>query len=465
MKLKRIFALAAITALAVPAMLGAAPKYVFYFIGDGMGLGHISCAEAYNRTVLGNDKNLFMLQFPVVSMATSHSASSPITDSAAGGTALATGHKTNNGMIGVTPDTTAVESIAAKLFKKGWGVGIVTSAAPDDATPGSFYAHQPKRSMYYEIGKDMASCGYEFVGGANLRGTKDKAGKPTDLLKYFAENNVSIVRGTDALKDVSTRRVLLLNTDTIEPNSIGYTIDSIPGAMTLTDMTRACLNHLLKTSPEHFFMMVESSNIDHAAHSNDGGAVIKEIISFQDAIKVAYDFYMKHPKETLIVISADHNTGGMSLSNTHLHYTARLKTIDSQRISKDEFSTWCNALLKQRKYTTWEEMKKELSDKLGLWSSVRPTKKQTEYIKDMFDKTFRQRNASKTHKTLYNTSNEFVEAVFNTFNDLAGVGFTSESHAGDFVPVISIGVDSRRFHGMHDNTDLPKMILDIATGK
>lgn len=465
MKLKRILTLAAAAAFAVPAMLGAAPKYVFYFIGDGMGLGHLSCAEAYNHGVLGNDKKLFMLQFPVVSMATSYSASSPITDSAAGGTALATGHKTNNGMLGVTPDSVAVESIAARLFKQGWGVGIVTSAAPDDATPGAFYAHQPRRSMYYEIGKDMASCGYEFIGGANLRGTKGKDGKPTDLLRYFADNNVSIVRGTDALKDVNTRRVLLLNTDSTELNSIGYTIDSIAGAMTLTDMTKACLNHLQKTSPDRFFMMIESSNIDHAAHSNDGGAIIKEIMSFQDAIKVAYDFYMKHPKETLILISADHNTGGMSLANTHLHYAANLKVIDSQRISKDEFSGWCNSLLKQRKYTTWEEMKKELGDKLGLWTTVQPTKKQTEYIKDTFDKTFRQRNASKTHKTLYNTSNEFVEAVFDTFNDLAGIGFTAESHSGDFVPVISIGAESRRFHGLHDNTDLPKMIYDIVSGK
>ena len=126
-------------------------KYIFYFIGDGMGLNPISVTEAFNRSVLGNDTPLLMLQFPVTSYATSHSASSDVTDSAAGGTALATGHKTRNGMVGMDADSVPVQSIASKLFNQGWGVGLVTTGAPDDATPASFYAHQPNRGMYYEI--------------------------------------------------------------------------------------------------------------------------------------------------------------------------------------------------------------------------------------------------------------------------------------------------------------------------
>ena len=173
-------------AAGIPAMTaGDAPKYVFYFIGDGMGLGHVMSTEAYNRTVLGNSDPIVMLRFPVTSVATSHSASSPVTDSAAAGTALATGYKTNNGMLGVTPDTTAVQSIAADLFGDGWGVGIVTSVPPDDATPGAFYAHQPKRSMFYEIGREAATCGYEFIGGSNLRGLKDKKGNSTELFIFL----------------------------------------------------------------------------------------------------------------------------------------------------------------------------------------------------------------------------------------------------------------------------------------
>ena len=145
----------------------ASPKYVFYFIGDGMGMGHVMAAQSYNREVLKSDDLLLMMQFPVVSMLTTYSASSRVTDSAAAGTALATGSKTNNGMLGVTPDTVPVTSVARHLKDAGWGVGIVTTVAPDDATPGAFYAHQPSRSMAYEIDKEMAKSGYEFVQGRN----------------------------------------------------------------------------------------------------------------------------------------------------------------------------------------------------------------------------------------------------------------------------------------------------------
>ena len=117
-----------------------APKYIFYFIGDGMGMAQVLSAQVYNRTVLGNTDPILMMQFPVASQVTTHSASSPVTDSAAAGTALATGHKTDNGMLGVTPDTVAVTSIAKELFDRGYGVALVTSVPPDDATPGAFYA-------------------------------------------------------------------------------------------------------------------------------------------------------------------------------------------------------------------------------------------------------------------------------------------------------------------------------------
>ena len=134
--------------LAVACVVSAAtPKYVFYFIGDGMGMGHVMAAQSYNREALKNNESILMMQFPVVSMVTTYSASGRVTDSAAAGTALSTGYKTNNGMLGVTPDSVPVTSVARYLKDAGWGIGVVTTVAPDDATPGAFYAHQPSRSM------------------------------------------------------------------------------------------------------------------------------------------------------------------------------------------------------------------------------------------------------------------------------------------------------------------------------
>ena len=154
------------------------PKYIFYFIGDGMGLSPVLVAETYNQTVLGNKENpLLMLQFPVASVATSYSASHTITDSAAGGTALATGHKTKNGMLGVDADTVPVKSIAYELKEKGYGIAIATSVAPDDATPGAFYTNVDHRNKFYDITKDMAKSDFDMFAGGKLRGTAPK-GEP-----------------------------------------------------------------------------------------------------------------------------------------------------------------------------------------------------------------------------------------------------------------------------------------------
>lgn len=444
------------------ALFAAQPKYIFYYIGDGMGMGQVMGAEAYNRTVLGNNDNLLMMQFPVASVATTYSASSPVTDSAAAGTALAAGTKTRNGMLGVTLDTTAVTSIAKTLFDDGYGVGLVTSVYPDDATPGAFYTHVPSRSMYYEIGKDAASCGYDFIGGSNLRGIRDKKTKqPTDLMQIFAENNVRVIRGAEGMDTITSRRVLMLSPDSVRISNIGFTIDSIPGALTLPVMTEACLKHLQRNGRDRFFMMVEGGNIDHAGHANDGGTVIKEVLNFQEALKVAYDFYLAHPDETLIVVTADHETGGMGLANNSVGYNLRLNYYDYQKISKDEFSDYCRSLLNTRRIYTWDDMKEYLTEKLGFWTHVPVTEEQTEMLKELYERCIVRREGVDT-KTLYNNFSEFAVKVFNVLDSVTGLGWTTGGHTGGLVPVYAIGVGAEKFASFNDNTDIPKIIMQIV---
>lgn len=456
--------LSAVTALALTGSVFAnSPKYIFYYIGDGMGMGQVMGAEAYNRTVLGNTDNLLMMQFPVSSVATTYSASSPVTDSAAAGTALATGNKTRNGMLGVTPDTTAVTSIAKTLFDDGYGVGIVTSVNPDDATPGAFYTHVPSRRMYYEIGKDAASCGYDFIGGSKLRGLKDKQGNKTDLLDIFAENNVSIIRGTAGMDTITSRRMLMLS-PLDDHSDIGYTIDSIPGALTLPVMTESCLKHLERNGRDRFFMMVEGGNIDHAAHANDGGTVIKEVLNFNEALKIAYDFYLAHPEETLIVVTADHETGGMGLANNAVGYNLHLNYYDYQKISKDDFSDFCHMLAKTRRVYTWDDMKEFLEDKLGFWKNVPVTEEQTETLKEMFERCIVRREGT-DRKTLYNSFDEFTDKVYSVLDGVTGLGWTTGGHTGGLVPVYAVGVGAEKFSSFNDNTDIPKIIMEIVNGK
>jgi alkaline phosphatase len=440
---------------------GSELKYIFYFIGDGMGFGHVMSTQAYLRTVAGDQDGLLMTRFPVTSAAMTFSASSPVTDSAAAGTALSTGHKTRNGMLGTAPDTTSVVSMARILKDDGWGVGVCTSVAPDDATPGAFYAHVPARSMYYEIGKDAAASGYDFIAGAGLRGTTDKSGRKTDLLDVLDKSGYSVVRGAEGLKHAKTDKIMLLNTDSVRTWNVGFTIDSFPDVLTLPVITQACLDHLLKNSPDRFFMMVEGGNIDHAAHANDAGGVIKEIINFNEAIQIAYDFYLKHPDETLIVITADHDTGGMAAGNPHLHYDLQLKYIDYQKMSKDNFSDICKAMLRSRRNYTWDEMKEMLTANFGFWKQVPVTEGQEKALYEKFDASFNKRDAA-DQKTLYNNFNAFAVEVFKVLDTVTGIGWTTTSHTGNMVPVYAVGVDAGRFANLNNNIDIPAKIMSIA---
>lgn len=460
--MKRIF----ITFFAILCVAAAsfsqsgAPKYVFYFIGDGMGMGHVMTAECYNRTVRGDSSHITMVNFPVASVATTYSYSSPVTDSAAAGTALASGVKTVNGMLGMTPDSAAVRSIAADLHDMNWGVGIVTSVAIDDATPGAFYASQPTRHNYYEIGCQAALSGYEFLAGAGLRGTKTKTGESSGLYELLEANNVAVIRGIHGIDTVNSRRIMLLSTDTLRTNNIGYTIDSVKGALTLPLMTQACLRHLEKQSPDHFFMMVEGGNIDHAGHGNDAATVVKEILNFQEAIDIAVAFYNSHPDETLIVVTADHDTGGLALGNTAVGYDAHLQHFDSQKISKSAFADFCKGLLKSRRIVEWDDMKEYLTRNFGLYTSVNVSPAQDEELKTAFDTTFKARNSA-DKKTLYDSFNEFEQTVFDILNSATGIGWTSTAHTGGFVPVYALGVGAEKFASVNDNTQISRKILSI----
>lgn len=430
------------------------PRYIFYLIGDGMGLGHTIAANYYNCTVRGATEPLLMMQFPHVGLVTTYSQSDIITDSSAAGTALSTGHKTANGIVGLAPDSiTPLQSIASYLKGEGWGVGILSSLSLDDATPAAFYAHQKKRGMYYEIACDGAASGYDFLGGANIKGMRDK--KENILRKLYRKNGYTILTDPLAPIPADASKVLFLSPQ--GHSDIGYTLDSITGAVKLADMSRMALAHLSKQSPKHFFLMIEGGNIDHAAHANDAGTTIKEIVAFQDAIRVAYDFYLAHPRETLIVVTSDHDTGGLAISG----HRVDLSVIDSQRMSKDTFSDYCKKLAKSGEDISWSEMKSFLTEKFGLYKSVRVNAEQNKLLKEAFEKTYVSRQ-SNDEKGLYNTFNEFVIAVFDVLNYRAGVGFVNRSHTANPVAVYAIGCGAELFNGVMDNTDIPSRIHSLT---
>lgn len=438
----------------------AAPKYLFYFIGDGMGMGQVMAADTYRRIALGCDTPLVMMQFPYSGILTTYSASSTVTDSAAAGTALATGHKTNNGVLGLNADSVAVNSIASILHDQGWGVGLVTSVAPDDATPGAFYAHVPNRGMYYEIGRQAADSGYEFIAGSCWRGATDKAGNPTDLLEYISSKGVDLV--TDVAKAGSSdkKRVFLYSDNPFNSSNVGFTIDSIPGALTLPEMTEAAIEHLMKVSPDKFFMMVEGGNIDHVGHGNDGATVAVEVVNFDRALGKAYEFYKQHPEETVIIVTADHETGGMSIGNGHVGYTSHTEYIPYQRMSKDMFSRQGEELLKKG-IPSWEEVKQFTAERTGLWSRVPVSEKQEKKLRALYDKAVEGNEKQSEEKTLYASYSALASEIFKVLNTNQGFGWTTGAHTGNPVPVYAIGKGMEQFAKWLDNTQIAPALLEL----
>ncbi len=238
-------------------------------------------------------------------------------------------------------------------------------------------------------------------------------------------------------------------------------MDSISGILTLPQIASTCLAHLEKTSPDKFFMMVEGGNIDHALHANDGGAAIIEILNFNEALEVAFDFYRQHPDETLIVVTADHDTGGLALSHPNPVIPDQLKYVKYQKISKEEFSAYCKGLLKSRMNYTWDDMKDYLTENLGLFTHVPVSAQNEENLKQLFDRTFELRN-TEDQKTLYANFNAFAVDVFRVFNDACGLKYTTTSHSGNPVPVFAVGVGSDLFKGFNNNSNLPGLIRKAA---
>lgn len=452
--------ISAILLLVAVSLSAQQAKYIFYFIGDGMGPGQVMMADTYKRKALGDSLPLTMILLPVHSLQTTYSASSPVTDSAAAGTALATGVKTKNSMLGMNADSIAVNSIARYLHDNGYGVALMTNSAADDATPGAFYAHVTNRRQHYEIGRQAAESGFELITGAALRGL-EKDGRATDLADYIASQGVELLTDPEAVAASDSRRIILTPKSSLWNWDMGYYVDNNEGQMTVDEMTVTAIRHLSRHTPDRFFMMVECGSIDHASHANDGGAVVKEVLAFDKAIETALDFYRSHPDETLIVITADHETGGMTVGNNHTGYSARPEYLVPQKISKEIFSQYCDDLMNADKKPDWAEMKEYLSENLGLFSVTPISERRENRLKDVFNATFVDGQARR-QETLYSNFNQFAVEVFEMLNEKAGIGWTSLAHTGNFVPLFAIGAGAELFTGLNDNTDVPMKILKAA---
>ncbi len=443
----------------------AQAKYIFYFIGDGMGTNQVLASEMYLAELEGRigRKPLLMTQFPNSGQVATFSASNGITDSAAAGTCLATGTKTNNGTLGLSPAQDTLRSVAEILQQQGYGIGIMTTVAIDHATPAAFYAKVPDRNMYYEIGTQLAYTDFDFFGGAGFHKPVNKHNKKTpNLYDLCEEQGYTFAHGyADAQTKMNAPKLILTQTTdgidrTKQAGSLPYAIDRQEDALTLRQIVSTAIPYLSQKH-DRFFMMVEGGMIDYACHGQDGATAIGETLDMDAALEEAYNFYLAHPDETLIVVTADHETGGMAMGNGG--YVLNLQVLQHQHCSSWILSDQLSSLFKDNT-PTWEMVKDLLTQQLGFYTSVELTDEEDARLHDLYNKAVAHKDGKV--KTLYKTMNELGSTAIALLNKKAHLGWTSYDHTAHAVPVFAVGVGAERFTGWHDNTEIAPFILKAA---
>lgn len=442
-------------------------KYVFYFIGDGMGVNQVNGTEMY-RAELQNGRigvePLLFTSFPVATMASTFSATNSVTDSAAAGTALSTGEKTYNSAIGMDEQKQPLQTVAEKAKKAGKKVGIATSVSVDHATPAAFYAHQPNRSMYYEIATDLPKADFDFYAGSGFlkpTTTADKKEVPS-IFPMFEEAGYTLARGYNdfKVKAPKAQKMILIQEEGANASCLPYAIDRKEGDLTLAQITESAIEFLTKGKNKGFFLMVEGGKIDWACHANDAATVFNEVVDMDEAIKVAYAFYKKHPKETLIVITADHETGGIVLGNGK--YELNLKALQYQKNSTDVLSAQISELRKAKNnQVSWEDMKSFLADKMGFWKELPVSWEQEKKLRDEFEKSFVKHKVD-FEESLYSKNEPMAARAKEVMDEIAMVSWASGSHSAGYVPVFAIGAGSQLFGEKIDNTEIAKRIAKAA---
>ena len=367
-------------------------------------------------------------------------------------------------IIGMDDQKNVIQTVAERAKKAGRKVGVTTSVSVDHATPAAFYAHQPNRNMYYEIALDLPKANFDFyAGGGFLKPTTtaDKKEAPS-IFPIFEEAGYTVARGYNDYKAKAAKaeKMILIQEEGANPSCLPYAIDRKEGDLTLAQITESAIDFLTKDNKKGFFLMVEGGKIDWACHANDAATVFNEVKDMDNAIKVAYEFYKKHPKETLIVVTADHETGGIVLGTGK--YELNLKALQHQKHSADGLSQRISELRKSKgNKVTWEDMKTFLGEEMGFWKQFPISWEQEKKLRDEFEKSF-VKNKVVFAESMYSKSEPMAARAKEVMDEIAMVGWVSGGHSAGYVPVFAIGAGSQLFGEKIDNTEIPKRIAKAA---
>ena len=477
------------------------PKYVFLFIGDGMSYPQVQLTNYYlsasqgqnagtvtvegeEKTKLDSKNNLTMMSFPIAGSAQTYDSTSFAPDSASTATSIATGKKTWSGSINVSEDfTQTYETIAEKLkAQKDMKIGILSTVNLNHATPAAFYAHQASRSSYYDIGLEMIDSGFDYFAGGGLLQPTGKEKDKEDLYALAEAAGYKVVQTqaeAEALK-AEDGKVIAIDEHLADSSAMSYELDRAEEEWALADYVEKGIEVL--DNDNGFFMMVEGGKIDWACHANDAASTITDTIALDNAVEKAVEFYNEHPEETLIIVTGDHETGGLTIGFAGTDYDTFLKNFENQKISYAKYDSDYVSGYKENK-TDFETVMKDVTELFGLQAPA-GTGSETTQQKDSADqhpesdndgalvmteyeygqlKAAYETTMSRTGEEAEFAQDEYIRygsyepltvTITHILNNKSGINFGSYAHTGLPVEVLVQGVGAESFDGYYDNTDI-----------
>ncbi|MDR1570058.1 MAG: alkaline phosphatase [Oscillospiraceae bacterium] len=462
-----------LTGSALSESSDATPKYVFMFIGDGQGSPQINATQYYLGTLanpgaaIPKPAQLSFTGFPYVGIMTTYDATSFCPDSASTATSMASGNKTLSGVINYNIDKTESFKLITEYAKEqGKKVGVLSSVSIDHATPAAYYAKAVSRSMYYDIAvQGLSGQTLDFVGGGGYLQPTGAAGDQPALTDIAIENGFTIASTNDEIRalNADSGRVLAVVPDPDGSKAMQYEIDrqrieSAGGdSLSLSEMTQKAIDTLY--GDDGFFLMVEGGKVDWSCHANDAKTSILETIAFSDAVNAALEFASAHPDETLIIVTGDHETGGLTIGFATTAYDTHFDYLAAQDISYADFDKVIAQL--RDSGASFEQALAEIEARFGLTQTpdtgLSLTEEELAKLEAAYELSMTpsaERVIGKSEALAYGGYEPLSMACCHILNNKAGIAYTSYAHTGLQIPIYAYGVGAASFSGSYDNTDI-----------
>lgn len=425
--------------------LAAQAKNIILMIGDGMGPAHIHITWLYATRQLG--KNLVMTEVMdkgQTAYMVTDSADSTVTESAAAATQMATGVKVLTKSIGIGPNGKVLKTILEMARERGRSTGLVTTSGITDATPAAFAAHVERRSEEGRIAEQLVNSNVNILFGGRKafflpEAEKGKRKDARNLVHEAKQNGYALISTAEEMKKVQGEKILGL----FNQGNMLFEIDR-KGSQepSLAEMTSKALD-VLGRNKNGFFLMVEGGRIDHAAHMNDIGALVWETLAFDEAIRVAYEFQKANP-DTLLIITADHETGGLVVlpfGPTGREY----KGINLEAISKIKGSSE-----RRNKEMGEDPSREKIKDIMKKYYGIDLAEEQ---VKIIWENPLKQLDPNH----FYYGRNGTIAFVLRLYHR---IGWATDSHSGTPLFLWGIGPGSEKIRGWRHNTELFRIMKE-----